>query len=268
MHNAAFAALGIDAHYTALDVPVADIGKVIAGFREAQEFVGANVTVPHKRAVMEFLDGVDATAAAIGAVNTIERTGGPGGGLMGRNTDAAGFLGALDELEPARGATMALLLGAGGSARAVAWALLGRGVSVAVYNRSRARAEELVDEVGTAAGAVGDDLRVCDRSQALDALAATDLVINSTSVGMLGGPAPSESPAPGPMSMMRSGAAVIDLVYRPAVTPLLRQAAAAGLPHLNGVPMLVHQGAVAFSMWTGRDAPVEVMRTAVLDALD
>lgn len=267
MHGAAFARLGIDADYAALDVPAADLGPVIAGFRAAPEFLGANVTVPHKRAVAEFLDEVDTTARGIGAVNTIVRTGGPGSGLVGRNTDAQGFLSAVDEVAPSGRISSALLLGAGGSARAVAWALLSRGVNVSVYNRSPARAEELVKEIGPAAGVGSDRLRTCDLAQAQELLAVCDLLVNSTSVGMVGGPSPSDSPAPWPLSSLHSGSVVIDLVYRPAVTPLLRQAAAAGVRHLNGVAMLVHQGAAAFSMWTGRAAPVEVMRRAVLDAL-
>src|SRR5690606_23889201 len=132
----------------------ADLAEAVAGFRAAPEFLGANVTVPHKRAVMEFLDEVDATAAAIGAVNTIARSGGVGGRLIGYNTDAEGFLGALDEALPGADCGQALLLGAGGSARAVAWALLSRGTAVAVLNRSRDRAERLVAEV-RAAAAVG-----------------------------------------------------------------------------------------------------------------
>ncbi|HET8986514.1 MAG TPA: shikimate dehydrogenase [Trueperaceae bacterium] len=266
MHDAAFAAVGIDARYRALDVAPADLASVVEGFRSAPGFVGANVTVPHKRAVMEFLDQVDGTATAIGAVNTIERLGGPGGRLVGRNTDADGFLGALDELTPAHVGRV-LLLGAGGSARAVAWAMLSRGATVSVLNRSRERAEELVEDVGLAAGVALGRLRVCEPDAAQAALAACDLLVNSTSVGMVGGPAPATSPAPGPLSTMRQGAVVMDLVYRPAVTPLLRLAGEAGIAHVNGLPMLVYQGAAAFGLWTGRPAPVEAMRSAVVAAL-
>lgn len=267
MHNAAFAELGMEARYAALDVEPADLGSVVAGFRTAPDFLGANVTVPHKRTVIEFLDEVDATATAIGAVNTIHRSGGPGGRLIGRNTDAAGFRGALDELVAVEDVEQVLLLGAGGSARAVVWALLGSGARIAVLNRSRATAEELVSDVGVAAGVGESRLRVCEAHEALAVLATCDLLVNSTSVGMVGGPAPSDSSAPGPLSAMRRGAVVMDLVYRPAVTPLLRQAATAGLKSLNGLPMLVYQGAAAFDMWTGRPAPVEVMRAAVVAAL-
>jgi len=267
MHNAAFAELGIDAHYFAVDVAPADLGSVVAGFRTAPGFLGANVTVPHKRAVMGFLDEVDTTAAAIGAVNTIARSGGVGGRLTGHNTDAVGFLGAVGELVPVEDVDQVLLLGAGGSARAVVWALLGRGARLAVFNRSRATAQELVRDVRAATGVEESRLRVCDLHEAQAVLAACDMLINATSVGMTGGPAPSDSPAPGPLSSLRRGAVVMDLVYRPAVTPLLRQARDAGVKSLNGLPMLVYQGAASFELWTGRVAPIDVMRSAVSAAL-
>jgi shikimate dehydrogenase len=266
MHDAAFAALGIDARYVALDVAPDDLADVVAGFRTAPDFLGANVTVPHKRAVIELLDHVDDTARAIGAVNTVARSGGPGGSLVGSNTDAEGFLGALDELTSSNVEDV-VMIGAGGSARAVAWALLGRGATVRVLNRSRDRAEALVEDVRRAAGVDARRLRVCEPAAALAALTACDLLVNATSVGMVGGPDPSASPAPGPLSAMRPDAVVMDLVYRPAVTPLLREADAAGVRHLNGLPMLVHQGAVAFGRWTGRAAPVAVMRGAVMAEL-
>jgi shikimate dehydrogenase len=108
---------------------------------------------------------------------------------------------------------------------------------------------------------------VCPPDAAQATLAACDLLVNSTSVGMVGGPDPAGSPAPGPLSTMRAGAVVMDLVYRPAVTPLLRQAGEAGIGHVNGLPMLVYQGAAAFGLWTGQPAPVAVMRSAVMTAL-
>lgn len=271
MHDAAFRELGIAADYTALDVTPDELGAAVAEFRGARDFLGANVTVPHKSAVMRWLDEIDPTAAAIGAVNTIVRVGGVGGRLVGCNTDADGFLAALREVVNVRDVRSALLLGAGGSARAVAWTLATNGVAVTVLNRSADRAEALVRDVGAKLADEGarfaEGLSVCEPSQALTALAECDLLVNSTSVGMVGGPAADVSPAPGPLTVMRSGAVVCDLVYRPAVTPLLRQAMAAGLVSLNGVSMLVHQGAAAFTAWTGRAAPVAVMRRAADAAL-
>lgn len=264
MHGAAFAALGIAADYTALDVAPTALESVITTFRTAPDFLGANVTVPHKVAVMRFLDEVDATASAIGAVNTIERVDGQGGKLLGRNTDADGFLGALAELRSPPSVGESLVLGAGGSARAVVWALLQQGTAVSVYNRSPDRAAALVAELG---GSGRGSVRVVAEHEAGTALATCDLLVNTTSVGMAGGPAPDASPAPAPLTSMKGGAAVMDLVYRPAVTPLLRHAQAAGVANLNGLPMLVYQGASAFNIWTGVGAPVAAMRAAVEAAL-
>ena len=279
MHDAAFAALGIDASYTALDVTPDALGSVVAGFRSAPEFVGANVTVPHKSAVMRWLDEVDETASAIGAVNTIVRLGGTDGRLVGRNTDADGFVAALNAVVPVTDVRSAMLLGAGGSARAVAWALATRGVHVAVLNRSRDRAAALVAEVGAALAASGATalavpggrgpgrLGVCEPDEAGALVAECDLLVNATSVGMLGGPAPEASPSPAPLRSLPPGAVVCDLVYRPALTPLLREARDVGVIALNGLPMLVHQGAASFTMWTGRPAPVQVMFEALGEAL-
>lgn len=267
MHDAAFAALGIDATYTALDVPPGELAAAVDGFRTAPSFLGANVTVPHKQAVMALLDEVDATARAIGAVNTIERRGGVGGVLVGHNTDADGFLGALDELVAGRPVERVLLLGAGGSARAVAFALVRRGAEVAVLNRSPDAAGRLATQLAEAVGTGGGRVWACEEPDAVAALRWCDLLVNATSVGMRGGPSPDASPAPGPVAAMRQDAAVMDLVYRPAVTPLLRQASEAGLPHVNGEPMLVLQGAAAFTVWTSRPAPVAVMRDALTTSL-
>lgn len=279
MHDAAFAALGIDASYMALDVTPDALGSVVAGFRSAPEFVGANVTVPHKSAVMRWLDEVDETASAIGAVNTIVRLGGTDGRLVGRNTDADGFVAALDDVVPVSKLRGAMLLGAGGSARAVAWTLVTRGVDVAIVNRSRDRAARLVAEVGAALAASGATalavpggrgpgrLSVCEPDEAGALVAECDLLVNATSVGMLGGPAPEASPSPAPLSSLPPGAVVCDLVYRPALTPLLREARDVGVIALNGLPMLVHQGAASFTMWTGRPAPVQVMFEALGEAL-
>ena len=148
MHDVAFRELGIAADYTALDVTPDELGAAVAEFRGARDFLGANVTVPHKSAVMRWLDEIDPTAAAIGAVNTIVRVGGVGGRLVGCNTDADGFLAALREVVNVRDVRSALLLGAGGSARAVAWTLATNGVAVTVLNRSADRAEALVRDVG------------------------------------------------------------------------------------------------------------------------
>lgn len=272
MHNAAFASLGIDASYRALEVRPDELPSVVAGFRTSPVFLGANVTVPHKRSVMALLDEVTAEARSIGAVNTIVRR---GDRLIGSNTDAAGFALALAELSPeaARSGDRALLLGAGGSARAVAWALLHGGATgsdassgpvdrrVGVFARRHAAALELVRElVAGEAVSPGEDVA--------DWLHHAALLVNTTPVGMAGGGAAADNPAPAPLSTLPRSAVVIDLVYRPRVTPLLAEAERSGLVNANGLAMLVWQGVAAFETWTGERAPAEVMRTAALAALD
>lgn len=259
MHGAAFRALGLDARYEAVAVPPEGLAQAVAALR-APEVLGANVTVPHKEAVLGLLDGLEPEAAAIGAVNTIQKD---GARLVGANTDAAGFLRALREdagVDPA-GARV-VVLGAGGAARAVVWALLAAGADrVAVHNRSPARAEALA-----AAFAARGAVRVLEPAALAAELGPADLLVNTTSVGMArDGRDPDQSPLPAGLLPRR--AFVADLVYRPARTRLLRDAEAAGLAVQNGLPMLVRQGAEAFERWTGRAAPVAVMQAAAEAAL-
>jgi shikimate dehydrogenase len=259
MHNAAFDALHLSWRYVPCPVPPAQVGAALAGLF-ALGFAGVNVTVPHKQAVIPHLAALSDAARAIGAVNTIVV--GADGTLYGDNTDADGFLASLREAgcDP-RGARVALL-GAGGAARAVAYALATAGASqIGLWNRTPARAQAIVDDLrplfpGTTltASPSFDDLDVRD----------ADLIVNCTSVGMWphddASPWPSERPLP-------ADCLVVDLIYRPQETLFLRQARAAGARTLNGVGMLVHQGAAAFRLWTGVAPPVEVMREALLTAL-
>ena len=255
MHNAALAALAIDARYEALDVPPERLGEAVADLRRP-EVAGANVTIPHKRAVMPWLDVLSADARAVGAVNTITVD---GGRLVGDNTDGAGFLRGLAELGVAPRGASCVVLGAGGAARAVAHALLRSGARVALHNRGRRRAEALARALA-GAGTV----TVLAAGELAGAVAAADLLVQATPVGMEG-TAPGASPlAPGVLP--RAGA-VIDLVYRPPETPLLAAARAAGLRTQSGLPMLLHQGALAFERWFGVAPPLDVMRRAALEAL-
>ncbi len=252
--------LAIDARYEAMDVAPADLPAAIAALRDSG-VLGANVTVPHKQAALPLLDSVSEEARLIGAVNTIHNR---EGALEGRNTDAAGFLASLREqagFEP-RGKT-ALILGAGGSARAVAVALAGEGAaSVVIANRTPERAAELADAIG-ALGVPTQAIALEDAE--LREAARSDLIVNCTSLGMTGGPGPGETPiAP---ELIPQGALVCDLVYNPRETPLLRGAAAVGARTLGGLPMLVYQGAAAFEIWTGMAAPAAIMFTAAEEAL-
>jgi len=257
MHNAAFEALGIEARYEALDVPPDALVGAVERLREAGVY-GANVTVPHKLAALPLMDELTDAARAVGAVNTVVNR---AGRLLGHNTDAAGFLRALKEdgrfgPEGAR----AVMLGAGGAARAVAFALLRAGVArLGVYNRTVERAVELARDF-SAYGKIApvEDLAASVR--------AADLLVNTTSVGLEHeGRDPDESPLPS--GLLPHKGFVCDLIYHPAKTRLLRDAERAGLKVQNGLPMLVYQGAEAFEWWTGRAAPTEVMLRATQGAL-
>ncbi|MEJ2292940.1 MAG: shikimate dehydrogenase, partial [Deinococcales bacterium] len=218
----------------ALDVPPEALGQAVAGLRGA-DVAGANVTVPHKQAVIPWLDGLTDAARAVGAVNTIVPR---RGRLIGDTTDGEGFLRALAELgvDPRGRATV--VLGAGGAARAVTHALLVAGARVSLHNRSPARAERLVAELAPV-GAI----TLLDLPSLADAVRSASLLVQATVAGMEG---VAEGRSPLPAGVLPHEGAVVDLVYRPAETPLLQNARRAGLVTQNGLPMLVHQGALAF----------------------
>jgi shikimate dehydrogenase len=259
MHNAAFAELGLDWVYVPLPVYPDHVGEAVRGLR-ALGFAGANVTVPHKQAVLTHMDDVSRAAQVIGAVNTIVVR---DGSLYGDNTDAAGFITSLHEVDFNPAGTYCVLLGAGGAARAVAHALADAGaLQVCIYNRAFDRARDLCRDmvkfhpnVRFEPASLGDVSAVGDD---------TDLVVNATSLGMWpeaeASPWPYNVPVPGHLT-------VCDLVYNPQETLFLTQARAVGAETVGGLGMLVHQGAAAFELWTGRPAPVETMRAACLEAL-
>jgi len=245
MHNAAFASLGLDWIYAAFPVDPSRVPEAVRGLAAAG-CAGLNVTIPHKRAVIDVCSSVSEAVTAIGAANTLVPDG--HGGFRGDNTDAAGFLRALDEQAPLDldGAEV-LLIGAGGAARAVAFALRSRGARVRVANRTAAAAAELGDPVPFTVAA-------------LDTVAGqAALVVNATSLGLHGDAAPPELPLAG----LGRGQVVADIVYRPGGTPWLAAAAGRGARTVDGLGMLLHQGAAAFEQWTSRHPPVEVMREAL-----
>lgn len=257
MHNAAFQALGLNWEYLLLPVAPEYVADAVRGLR-AFGFAGANVTVPHKQAVMAGLDEVTVEARAIGAVNTIVNR---EGWLVGHNTDALGFLRALREAGVEPRGCRAVVLGAGGAARAVVYALLAARAQVTIANRTVGTARRLGNEFGALFGA-----RVLVLPLTMDlarVLVAADLLVNTTSVGMArpGDPRPGADPLPAGLAL-RAGIAVNDLVYAPLETALLCRARAAGAQTVDGLGMLVHQGAAAFELWTGQKAPVETMRAA------
>lgn len=256
MHNAAFAHLGLDWCYVPLPVAPQEVAAAVTGVR-ALGMAGANVTVPHKQAVMPYLDALSPAAAAIGAVNTLIVT--ADREIIGDNTDAPGFIADLRAhgVDPA--GKRVLILGAGGSARAVVYGLLDAGCSrIVIANRTLARSQAIIDDYAPHFPSV--PMQSCGLPDDLaDIAAATDLVVNCTSLGMT----PSVDTTPWqPDLPFRPNQVVYDLVYNPAQTRLLAQAEHDGATVIGGIGMLVYQGAIAFERWTGLAAPVETMRAA------
>lgn len=268
MQNAAFDALGIDARYEAWDVPPDELASAVGHLRH-EGVLGANVTVPHKAAVVAHLDAVAPVAGAIGAVNVIRRD---GARLLGENSDAEGFSRSLRESGVALTGRRVALLGAGGAAHAVAWAAVNAGADALwIVNRTPERAQRLAARLAERlAGAYARcDVRVLDRAEGA---VAADVWVNATSLGMRrDGVDPDERPVPASVLRAvgaRGGDAVaVDLVYRPRTTPFLEDASSSGLRTVDGSGMLLHQGAVAFEAWTGRPAPLSAMRSALDAAL-
>jgi shikimate dehydrogenase len=259
IHQPALDALGIAARYERRRVAPEELPTFVEGLRGGG-WMGVNVTVPHKEAVIPFLDGLDPEAEAIGAVNTVVVM---DGGLVGYNTDARGFIQALQiegRFHPP-GATVALL-GAGGAARAVLRALTMAGVAeVRLFNRHLDRAKRLVDASDGWGGETLVAAHPWEHGEMERGIAGCDLLVNATSVGLAG----SESPISG--DLIPADALVVDLIYNPRPTRLLQEARERGARTLDGLPMLVYQAAAAFQLWTGRAAPVETMMRAAEAAL-
>jgi shikimate dehydrogenase len=247
IHNAAFAETGVDAVFVALPVRPADLGAAVAGVR-ALDLLGLSVTMPHKAAIQQHLDVVGPDAASLDAVNCVAREGDQ---LVGVNTDGHGFVDALAAASVDLVGARVLVLGAGGAARAVIHALAAEDpAEIGIANRSAERAK-----VAVLLG--GRDARIAEAGEAPD----FDIVVNATSVGM------GADELPLPADAVREGHVVVDLVYQPVETALLKAARAVGARPVDGVGMLVHQAAHAFHRWTGLDAPVAVMEDAARKAL-
>jgi shikimate dehydrogenase len=251
IHNAAFRSLGLDWIYLTWPVTPDRLGAAVEGLR-VLGVMGANVTMPHKETVLELLDEVSGDARSIGAVNTIQRL---GDALIGHNTDVDGFAQFLTKdagCDPA--GKHALVLGSGGAARAVVKALSDLGAAgVTVAAREQARSAELAHLA--AAG-----LRLCAWDDADRHSADSDIIVNATPLGAVG------EEVVGHASFTR-GQVIVDLVYRPPATRLVERARAAGAEAWGGLGMLLAQAAASFRIWTGQDAPVDVMSAAALRAL-
>jgi shikimate dehydrogenase len=260
MHNAAFKKLGLDYLYIPFQVKPEELSKAVAGLR-ALGVRGFNVTIPHKVTVIPLLDALDPLAGKIGAVNTVVNE---GGRLTGFNTDGAGFLRALTDKAIMPRDKDVVVMGAGGASRAISYVLAGEGARLTILNRkleldwaeniARLIHKELDQEVKTG------ELNSRNLSSALK---NADILVNATSVGM----SPDGNRSPVPTGLLERRLVVFDIVYNPVMTRLLEDARAAGARAIGGVEMLAWQGALAFEKWTGRPAPVELMRQEAIRML-
>jgi shikimate dehydrogenase len=246
MQNAALAALGLAPEwaYEAIDVAPEEFAELV-GSLPGQGFAGVNITVPHKLAALAVADRASQSAREIGAANTL---GFEGGEIVADNTDAIGLI---ESLPADPSGSRALVLGAGGAGRACAWALREAGATVAVWNRTAARAADLASELG-----------VEHTTDPID----FDLVVNATTVGLeaarTGHGASDLKGLPVRADALNEEKVVVEMVYGPAPTPLARLAADRGARYVGGLEILVHQGAASLRIWTGLDPPLETMRTA------
>jgi shikimate dehydrogenase len=255
MQESGFAALGLNWRYLTIEVKPEDLGDAMRGVR-AFGMQGINLTIPHKVAVIPYLDDISPEARVIGAVNTVRRD---GDRLIGENTDGKGFLRGVRVdagVDPA--GKRVVVLGAGGAARAIATELVLAGVAdLLVVNRSPARGEAMVADLKSGTnGPVGFEIwqgtyRVPETA---------DIFVNATSIGLY----PDVDAMPDiDLSGVKPDLLVCDVVFNPPETPLLKAAKARGLPVLDGLSMLVYQGVIAFQMWTGHNAPEQVMKEAL-----
>ncbi len=258
MHNAAFGALGLDCTYVALRVPRAMLADAVAGVR-AMGMAGLNVTHPHKVGIVGLLDELDESAEMVSAVNTVKNERGK---LVGFNTDGRGATLALErEAGKLRGRRV-LLLGAGGAARAIAFSLVQAGARLTIANRTASRAKRLAAAIDRGLG-VGVAQVSLEKRALADAVKRADILINATTTGM----SPNVNDTLVTAGMMHRGLMVNDIVYEPVRTRLLREAKKAGARTVNGLGMLVCQGALAFEIWTNKRAPIKVMEAAVKQEL-
>ena len=259
MHNAAFAAAGIDAEYVLNELESDAVAGAVTAAR-GPEWLGLGVTAPYKQVVAGLVDDVEPDARSIGAVNNVVRMG--DGRLVGFNSDAAGFRAGVELAlgGPLEGLDV-VVVGAGGAAHAVVWACLTAGVRrLTLANRTVDKAAALLDRFEGLGSAARCTCRT-DDATFHGSLATADLAVNATTVGMI------DPGLPFPVDALSPSASVFDLVYVPPETPLLRAARARGLRAANGSEMLIAQAAVAFERWTGIGAMAEVMRAAVAPLL-
>ena len=259
LQMAAFEAVGVDATYEPIDTPTVGLPDAVEALR-GDDYLGANIGVPHKDRVLPMLDRLTEEAQATGAVDTITRDGDQ---LVGHNTDVTGFKPALDELVgKQKMPRSAVVVGAGGGARAVVFSLIAAGFqSIALFNRHLHRGEKLVKHFGRIASHMDLRAKPWHESVIEAELAKTDILINTSSVGR----EPEETPVPA--ELLPPDITVLDLHYVPEETRLLREAAAAGATKvMNGDVMLIDQSAAAFELWTGEKAPLDILKKTLKTA--
>ena len=257
MHNAAFDELGMDYAYVAFDVNPADLQTAIEGAKSLN-IKGFNVTIPHKIEVMKFLDEIDEVAGLIGAVNTIDFK-----NLKGYNTDGIGAVRAIEEVTSIKNKNV-VVAGAGGASRAISFYLAKYGAeSMAILNRNVEKAQGLAADVSQS-GLIGE-VKADSISEIRNYLKDADILVDTTPIGMH----PNISDEPIALAEdMDEDLVVFDAVYNPNETVLLKEAIKAGANPVYGIKMLLYQGAESFKIWTGRDAPVDVMEKALKDTLN
>ncbi len=261
MHNAAITALGLDYVYVPFPISVADLSSVIAGLKAIKSIQGFNLTIPHKVEVIPLLDEVLPIAQSVGAVNTVRRI---DDRWVGTNTDVAGFLEPLKQLDCDWKNMPAIILGCGGAARAVVAACLE--LSCPVIHVVGRDAKKLKKFHGTMTSQLRDyNLRVHPWSSIPHLLEVAGIVINATPIGMASEPNTPISEAE--MTMLPDNAITYDLIYTPRPTKFLQIAAARGLKAIDGLEMLINQGAIALEWWLDQPAPIDIMRQALLTHL-
>jgi len=253
MQRAALRELGLDYHYDKFDVKPGELENFVSDARE--NFLGFNVTVPHKVEIIRFLDNLSKEAELIGAVNTVKFE---NGSATGFNTDGLGALRALEEAGQQANGKKVLILGAGGASRAISFQLAMEGAEISIFDKISEKAGELAGDIQEK---LNKEVVILDSSP--EKLDEFDILINATPVGM--SPNTDNSPLPG--ELLNPSLMVMDIVYNPLETKLLNEAKEAGCKTVNGTGMLVNQGAESLKIWLGVDAPVETMRNTLLNEL-
>ena len=259
MHESAAQALGIALRYERFEVPPEGLAEAVRA-KHAAGIDGYNLTVPHKVAIMSLIDEVTPAARAIGAVNTVVRH---GGRYLGDNTDAPGFVRSLEDAGVQLSGANVVVLGAGGAARAAVVGLADAGAAeIRVLSRRPEQSEALCRSL---ADAVGCGLEAAPLGEAGRHFGGASLLVQATSATLESNPEAQAFADSLPIEALPEGAAVVDMVYEPLETTLLARANARGLPTIDGLGMLLRQGAIAFEMWTGFEPPLDVMRSALSD---